>query len=805
MMKRVPIPSALALVCALAWSGLWARAAAAKTGSLPNRPNIIVILADDLGYGDTSVFGGWVKTPNLERMAAEGLTFTDFHSNSSVCSPTRAAFLTGRYQQRVGIVDVVARHLDTPGLDPSELTIPRLLKQVGYYTALFGKWHLGAQPRCNPVHHGFDEFRGYLSGYIDYHAHEKTWMNGLKVEDQPGYSTHIITRNAVEFIERNRTRPFFLYVAHEAVHLPFQTPEDTPDKRKPIPKSERWSRKRIRPKYKVMLEEEDKGVGAILDAVKRTGLTDRTLVFFFSDNGAIGAGSNLPFRGGKFSHYEGGHRVPAIAWWPGRIRAGAKTSELAVGMDLLPTFAELAGAAIPPDRKLDGVSLCPLLFEGKPLPRRKVFFGYEPKLGTALRDGKWKMILSKKKFELYDLSTDIGERTNLVSVFPERARAMRREIENWKREVDWSRYPVKPLTPAQAEEYNLDPAFYKKAVVAQNILIASSDRVSDFALRETAYQFDMILQNMRPDVVQRIRERGVLCLLIGHDEFPSDLPQFHSGKTGKELAFYNWRNRGFLSWKGGRPTVVLSEEDVMQYEGGMRKESILIHEFGHVIQGAGFDEELQERLTKAFQAAKAKGLYNDARAAQRFRRIRSATPVSLFEALVKWFPDESPELIRKCLDGGDILVNGKPTNAQVKVAKDDKVLIVFGGPKQCYAIKNRSEYWAEGVQDWFDANRTMDHDHNRIHTRAQLRKYDPGLARLCAEVLGNGPWRFVSPNERAGTGHLRGYDPAQAPKVEQPEFIKTAANDYYDEYWKDYWQRLYDKYGMTRPVKEERK
>ena len=411
-----------------------AAAAAEKTAT---RPNIIVILADDLGYADTSVYDGWVKTPQLERLAAEGLTFTDFHTNSSVCSPTRAGFLTGRYQQRVGIVDVIARHLDTPGLYPSELTIPRLMKQGGYRTAIFGKWHLGMEPKFNPIHHGFDEFRGYLDGLIDYHVHDKTWHNGLKVEDQPGYSTHLITKNAVDFIERNTKDPFFLYVAHESVHLPFHTPDDTPENRKPIPKSEFWSHERIQPKYKIMLEEMDKGIGQILDTVKQTGMAERTLIFFLSDNGAIGAGSNKPFRGGKFSHYEGGHRVPAIAWWPGKIKAGSKTDQFAVAMDLLPTLTELAGIDVPAERKLDGISIRGLLLDGDDLPQRRVFFGYEPKLGTAMRDGHWKMIVKGSKVELYDLTKDIGEVDNLVEKYPERAKEMQTAIEDWKEEVAW--------------------------------------------------------------------------------------------------------------------------------------------------------------------------------------------------------------------------------------------------------------------------------------------------------------------------------------------------------------------------------
>lgn len=403
--------------------------------STAKRPNVIVILADDLGYGDTSVYDGWVETPNLQRMADEGLTFTDFHANSSVCSPTRAAFLTGRYQQRVGIVDVVARHLDTPPLDPQERTIASVMKQAGYRTALFGKWHLGTKQENNPVHLGFDQFRGYLDGYVDYHSHSRHWHHNLKIEPQKGYSTHLITENAVKFIEDNQADPFFLYVSHEAVHLPFQTPDDTPENRKPVAKDQRWNRDRIRPKYKVMLEEMDTGIGQIFAALNKTEMVDRTLVFFFSDNGAIGAGSNEPFRGGKFSHYEGGHRVPAIAWWPGKIRAGASCDDLIVAMDLLPTFAEIAGTEIAADHQLDGLSITSVLFAGKSLPQRQVFFGYEPKLGTAMRDGDWKMIVKQDKAQLFNLANDLGEQTDLAARYPDRVTSMRSAIERWKQET----------------------------------------------------------------------------------------------------------------------------------------------------------------------------------------------------------------------------------------------------------------------------------------------------------------------------------------------------------------------------------
>lgn len=357
-------------------------------------------------------------------------------------------------------------------------------------------------------------------------------------------------------------------------------------------------------------------------------------------------------------------------------------------------------------------------------------------------------------------------------------------------------YKIAPPSDAQAKEYKLDPKIFKKSALVQDILIATTDHVADDAIREAAYQFDMIMRNIRPEVAQRIRDRKVLCILIGHDEFTSDFPQFATDKTGKELDFYNWRQRGFLTHKEGRPTVVFAEEDVLEYEGGMQLESILVHEFGHVIHGAGFDETLQQRLTDTFERARAKGIWMDGRAAQRFRRVKSKKPVSLLDALVKAFPDQPRELFVKCLDGGDILVNGEPADAKVKVNLEDKVLIVFGGEKECYAHKNRAEYWAEGVQCWYDTNRTMDHDHNHIHTREKLKTYDPALAELCQDVLGDSDWRFVSPRERAGKDHLLEFHPGKSPKVVDPEHIETAAYDFYDKYWKDYWPRLREKHEI---------
>lgn len=427
------IKTATGCFCAvLLLVGSWAPTATAAAAETPQKPNVIVILADDLGCGDMSLYDGWIKTPRIDQMAREGVRFTDFHSNSSVCSPTRTAFLTGRYQQRVGIVDVIVGRRDTHGLETTEITLPRLMKEAGYRTALFGKWHCGEQPRHNPTKHGFDEYVGFLIGAGDYHKHSR-WMDGTEVKEQKGYTTHIITDRSVDFIKRNKDNPFFLYVAHAAVHNPYQTPADTPETRDNTKKPPREENRR---RYAVMLEELDKGVGQILDTLKELDLEENTFVLFFSDNGAVRMGTNeRPYRGGKFSNYEGGHRVPAVARWPGQIKAGWVSDEMVVGMDLLPTIMDIVGADIPKERKLDGMNVKGHFLNQADVPDRKVFFGYEPKLGTAMRDAHWKMQTKGDVVELYDLSKDIKETTNVADQNPERCNAMKAAIEQWKREV----------------------------------------------------------------------------------------------------------------------------------------------------------------------------------------------------------------------------------------------------------------------------------------------------------------------------------------------------------------------------------
>lgn len=398
-------------------------------------PNIVVILADDLGCRDLQLYGGWVKTPRIEQMAREGLTFSDFHANSSVCSPTRAAFLTGRYQQRVGIVDVIvgSREPDQ-GIPARVTTLPEVFQKNDYATALFGKWHLGWPDKFNPLKHGFDEFTGLLNGAGDYHRHG-SWRVGLEQKKVEGYSTDLITEKSVDFIRRKAKQPFFLYVSHQTPHNPYQTRADTPENRE-----KEWNQNRVgpenRPRYQEMVQDLDRSVGEILDTLQEAGLAENTLVFFWSDNGDVGMSPvERRLRGTKFGHYEGGHRVPAVAWWPGRIEANTRSDALVMGFDLYPTFTEIAGIAGDNPENLDGTSAADHLLAQEPFPDRDIFFGYEPKLGTAMRRGNWKMILKDGRVQLFDLKKDLDESDNIAEDHPEVVKSMRQAIEHFKKTV----------------------------------------------------------------------------------------------------------------------------------------------------------------------------------------------------------------------------------------------------------------------------------------------------------------------------------------------------------------------------------
>lgn len=421
----------------------------------PDRPSFVVIMADDMGYGDSSVYDGWVETPQMERMAREGLTFTDFHSSGTVCSPTRAGLLTGRYQQRAGIPGVVNADPDRPvhysGLHPNEeITFAELLNKAGYATGIFGKWHVGYFRPYNPLHHGFDRFRGFVSGNIDYISHYDRmeaydWWSGLEKVQEPGYLTHLLTKHSVDFIEAHRDEPFCLYVPHGAVHAPLQAPGDPPV-RGPDKKKGAIDRPRGET-VKLMFEALDESIGSILDTLERLDLAEKTFVLFFSDNGGARHCKNDPLRGGKGSVWEGGHRVPAIAWWPGRIEAGRVSDQLCISLDVMPTLLDLADVDVSQGHRLDGKSLAPLLLDGEPLGRRQLFWK-----GRAMRDGPWKLVLRARGLKdgpgLYNVDEDISERNNLADQHPDRVKRMRAAVEAWDKDVHSGATPQ----PASREE-----------------------------------------------------------------------------------------------------------------------------------------------------------------------------------------------------------------------------------------------------------------------------------------------------------------------------------------------------------------
>jgi len=395
-------------------------------GRAEPKPNIVIILADDLGYGDLACYGSSIPTPNIDRLAREGVRFTDFHSNGAVCSPTRCALMTGRYQQRAGISGLAR---GDHGMSPNEFTVAEALKSAGYATGMSGKWHLGETPEFNPVKQGFDEFKGQLGGRIDYFTHRAAgkaghldWWNGVDALEEKGYSTTLIADHSIEFIKRSKSKPFFLYVAFNAPHTPLQFPGATDEKDPDA--------------YRKVVEWMDKESGRILAALQEEGLADNTFVFFLSDNGGhegIQGCSNKPLRGFKGSFWEGGHREPAIARWPGHVPAGRVTDQTAMGMDLMPTVMELAGATLPAERKLDGVSLVSLLLREEPLPSRKLFWAQGK--NWAMRDGPWKLLVEDGAVQLFDLGKDIGEQHDVSAQFPERVNTMREAFQSWAKDV----------------------------------------------------------------------------------------------------------------------------------------------------------------------------------------------------------------------------------------------------------------------------------------------------------------------------------------------------------------------------------
>jgi arylsulfatase A len=427
---RLPQTTLLLLCLALTLSACQSR----QTPPSP-KPNIVLIMADDLGYGDLSCYGNErIQTPHLDQLAAEGMRFTDYHSNGAVCSPTRAALMSGLYQQRVGITGVVYTWLrDSLGMASEVETMAEIFQANGYITGIFGKWHLGYKKEFNPIRQGFDEFKGFVAGNVDYHSHLDNqyvfdWWEQDELKEDPGYTTDLITRYGLEFLEKNQDQPFLLYLPYAAPHDPYQGRNDPP-----IRTADKSSRsltdEEIVPIYQEMVEVLDDGVGQVVNKLKSLNLAEHTLVIFCSDNGANKRGSNGILRGFKGGLYEGGHRVPAMAWWPGKIPAGQENPSLILSMDWLPTLMDLAEIPLG-ERALDGQNISSVLLAGETLHSKPRFWRYNQL--KAVRSGDWKLVQTKGKSELFNLADDPGESLDLSEREPERLAELQKALADWE-------------------------------------------------------------------------------------------------------------------------------------------------------------------------------------------------------------------------------------------------------------------------------------------------------------------------------------------------------------------------------------
>ncbi len=430
----------IALLLSLACAGL---------ASAGTKPNFLIILTDDHGYGDVSIYGtSDVRTPNIDRLAAEGMVFTAMRANATVCSPSRAALLTGRYPDRVGVPGVIRTEpANSWGyFDPAVPTLADGLRRAGYRTAIVGKWHLGLEAPNTPNERGFDLFHGFLGDMMDsYLTHLREGRNYMRrnaeVITPAGHATELFTAWAVEYL-RERARqpgePFFLYLAYNAPHFPIEPPAEWLNRvRQRAPHLGEDRARNV-----AFVEHLDDSIGRVLGAIRELGLDRNTVVVFTADNGGSlpHAQNNDPWRGGKQSHYDGGLRVPFVMRWPPAIAAGSRSHYQGLSFDLYPTFLELAGAPLPAD--LDAVSLVPAL-RGQPMPPSRELYFVRREGGQAyggksyeaiIRDG-WKLLQNDpySPLELYNLDDDPYEQRNLAAANPERvkelAAALRRHVQ----------------------------------------------------------------------------------------------------------------------------------------------------------------------------------------------------------------------------------------------------------------------------------------------------------------------------------------------------------------------------------------
>jgi arylsulfatase A len=415
-----------------------------------SRPNVVIFLTDDQGWADLGCFGARdLRTPNVDRLAAGGVRFTSWYSAAPVCSPSRAALLTGMSPQRAGVPANVSSRPGRPGMPAERLTLAERLKARGYATGAFGKWHLGSARGGDPNGQGFDRFFGFHAGCVDNFSHTFYWENpphfhdlwrdDREVHEDGTYLTDLVTRESLRFLDERRDGPFFLYVAYNLPHYPMQAPQRLVREFAHLEEPRRT--------YAAMVAAVDESVGQVLGRLDRHGLAERTLVFFLSDHGATAeargngpVGDNGPFRGHKFSLFDGGLRVPCIARWPGKVPAGQVRDQLACTFDIAPTVAALAGLGPDPAHPLEGQDLGPVLTGDAPSPHKALCWrsgGQE-----AVRSGRWKLVRDGLTDEgkhltgrdatfLSDLTRDPGESANLAAEHPEVVAELSRAFEAW--------------------------------------------------------------------------------------------------------------------------------------------------------------------------------------------------------------------------------------------------------------------------------------------------------------------------------------------------------------------------------------
>jgi arylsulfatase A-like enzyme len=424
------------------------------------RPNFIVIVMDDLGCTDLGCYGaGDLKTPNIDALAASGVRFTNWYSNAPVCAPARASLMTGRFPVRAGVP------ANGGTLPSSQITIAELLKRNGYTTGLCGKWHLGMPGDGTPNDRGFDEFYGFHSGCVDFFSHRyywgepkrvnyhDLWRNRTEIFDDGQYLTERLTDEALQFVDRHQRQPFFLYLAYNAPHYPMHAPAKYIERFASLPRERRT--------YAAMISAVDDGIGRLMTELRRTQLLEDTCIFLLGDNGATSepragldgkpatAGSNRPYRGNKFSLFDGGMHVPAMMSWPGRIKPRQVSPEVVMTMDIYPTVAALAGAKLPEGYTVDGSDMFPVAAANAKSPHDAIFWTQGGQL--AIRKGKWKLVVNgftaenwpqgSKPLEgedamfLSDLESDPGESHNLRRARPEVLDELATLAYKWKEQL----------------------------------------------------------------------------------------------------------------------------------------------------------------------------------------------------------------------------------------------------------------------------------------------------------------------------------------------------------------------------------